>query len=109
MLPAILLLQIHFNIRLRMIRIFFYRFPIPSPTGRNNLDIKLALASLTLDDDDDDSNGAAGGPLRSPWQSVLHYARQFDAVGLFLLSGGVALFLLPFNPYTSLGRGSLSV
>ncbi|KAL9057939.1 MAG: hypothetical protein Q9206_002153 [Seirophora lacunosa] len=36
---------------------------------------------------------------RTAWQSFLHYCREFDAVGLILLSGGVALFLLPFNLY----------
>ena len=40
-----------------------------------------------------DSRGTA-------WQSFLHHCREFDAVGLILLSGGVALFLLPFNLYT---------
>ncbi|KAL8945035.1 MAG: hypothetical protein Q9216_000019 [Gyalolechia sp. 2 TL-2023] len=37
---------------------------------------------------------------RTAWQSFLHYCRQFDALGLILLSAGVALFLLPFNLYT---------
>ncbi|KAL8834800.1 MAG: hypothetical protein Q9170_003596 [Blastenia crenularia] len=37
---------------------------------------------------------------RTAWQSFLYYCREFDAVGLILLSGGVALFLLPFNLYT---------
>ncbi|KAL8881552.1 MAG: hypothetical protein Q9198_001263 [Flavoplaca austrocitrina] len=37
--------------------------------------------------------------------SFIHYARQFDAVGLLLLSGGVAMFLLPFNLYTLQARG----
>ena len=40
-----------------------------------------------------DSRGTA-------WQYFLHHCREFDAVGLILLSGGVALFLLPFNLYT---------
>ncbi|OAL48126.1 MFS general substrate transporter [Pyrenochaeta sp. DS3sAY3a] len=35
-----------------------------------------------------------------PWQSVIYYCREFDALGLLLLSAGVALFLLPFNLYT---------
>ena len=39
------------------------------------------------------------------WQSVLHYCREFDAVGLILLSGGIALFLLPFNLYTLQAKG----
>ncbi|OAQ98306.1 hypothetical protein LLEC1_03594 [Akanthomyces lecanii] len=42
---------------------------------------------------------------RSPLQSFLHYCREFDAVGLILLSAGVALFLLPFNLYTMQARG----
>ncbi|UNI17475.1 hypothetical protein JDV02_003815 [Purpureocillium takamizusanense] len=33
-------------------------------------------------------------------ETVLYYAREFDAVGLLLLSAGLALFLLPFNLYT---------
>lgn len=42
---------------------------------------------------------------RSALQSVMHYCREFDAVGLLLLSAGVALFLLPFNLYAFQGRG----
>lgn len=42
---------------------------------------------------------------RSRLQSFFHYCRQFDAIGLLLLSAGVALFLLPFNLYTMQGRG----
>jgi MFS family permease len=42
---------------------------------------------------------------RTPWQSLLHYCREFDAVGLILLSAGVALFLLPFNLYTLQEKG----
>ena len=34
------------------------------------------------------------------WKSFLYYCRGFDVVGVILLSGGVALFLLPFNLYT---------
>ncbi|KAL8651924.1 MAG: hypothetical protein Q9210_002993 [Variospora velana] len=41
---------------------------------------------------------------RTPWRSFLHYGREFDAVGLLLLSAGVALFLLPFNLYTLQAR-----
>ena len=37
---------------------------------------------------------------RTSWESFLYYCRDFDAVGLILISGGVALFLLPFNLYT---------
>jgi MFS family permease len=42
---------------------------------------------------------------RSALQSVVYYGRQFDAVGLILISAGVALFLLPFNLYTLQARG----
>ncbi|KAI8937882.1 hypothetical protein NX059_005569 [Plenodomus lindquistii] len=42
---------------------------------------------------------------RSSWQSFVYYCREFDAVGLFLISVGVALFLLPFNLYTMQARG----
>lgn len=37
---------------------------------------------------------------RTPLQSVTHYCREFDAVGLLLVIGGLSLFLLPFNIYT---------
>ncbi|KAF4458387.1 siderophore iron transporter mirB [Fusarium albosuccineum] len=37
---------------------------------------------------------------RSLEQSVLYYCREFDAVGLLMLTAGLALFLLPFNLYT---------
>lgn len=33
-------------------------------------------------------------------RSILYYLREFDTVGLLLLSIGLALFLLPFNLYT---------
>ena len=42
---------------------------------------------------------------RTVLQSILYYCREFDAVGLLLLSAGVALFLLPFNLYTFQARG----
>ncbi|KAL6704545.1 hypothetical protein ACN47E_008055 [Coniothyrium glycines] len=42
---------------------------------------------------------------RTWWQSLFHYTREFDAVGLLLISGGVAMFLLPFNLYTMQGKG----
>lgn len=42
---------------------------------------------------------------RNVLQSILHYSREFDAIGLVLLSAGVGLFLLPFNLYTTQGRG----
>lgn len=37
---------------------------------------------------------------RTALQSFLSYSTQFDAVGLILLSAGVAIFLLPFNLYS---------
>lgn len=42
---------------------------------------------------------------RTALQSFLYYCREFDAVGLILLSAGVALFLLPFNLYTLQAKG----
>ncbi|KAF2001390.1 siderophore iron transporter mirB [Amniculicola lignicola CBS 123094] len=42
---------------------------------------------------------------RTPLQSVLYYCREFDAIGLLLISAGVALFLLPFNLYTLQAKG----
>ncbi|KAJ4228200.1 hypothetical protein NW759_004280 [Fusarium solani] len=33
-------------------------------------------------------------------ESTYHYAREFDAVGLLLITAGIALFLLPFNIYS---------
>jgi MFS family permease len=42
---------------------------------------------------------------RTPLQSFLYYCRQFDAIGLILLSAGVSLFLLPFNLYTLQATG----
>lgn len=38
-------------------------------------------------------------------QSLVHYAHEFDALGLLLLSTGVAFFLLPFNLYTLQAKG----
>lgn len=37
---------------------------------------------------------------RTPMQSFLHYCREFDVVGLFLISAGISIFLLPFNIYS---------
>lgn len=37
---------------------------------------------------------------RTFWQSVIHYGKEFDVIGLVLVSGGLALFLVPFNIYT---------
>ncbi|KAH9843364.1 MFS general substrate transporter [Teratosphaeria destructans] len=42
---------------------------------------------------------------RTVSQTLVYYARQFDAVGLVLLTAGVALFLLPFNLYTLQAQG----
>lgn len=42
---------------------------------------------------------------RTAMQSLVHYCREFDAIGLFLISAGVALFLLPLNLYTMQARG----
>ncbi|KAF7551256.1 hypothetical protein G7Z17_g5137 [Cylindrodendrum hubeiense] len=42
---------------------------------------------------------------RTPWQSFVHHCREFDAVGLVLLSAGLALFLLPFNIYSMQDQG----
>jgi MFS family permease len=41
----------------------------------------------------------ADSKARTPWQSFLYYCREFDAVGLLLITAGLALFLLPFNIY----------
>ncbi|KAI6779254.1 putative siderophore iron transporter mirb protein [Emericellopsis cladophorae] len=42
---------------------------------------------------------------RSPWQTFIHYAREFDAVGLLLLTAGLAMFLLPFNIWAFQPKG----
>ncbi|OCT47555.1 Siderophore iron transporter mirB [Cladophialophora carrionii] len=39
------------------------------------------------------------------WESATYYAHEFDLMGLFLLSAGVAFFLLPFNLYTQQAKG----
>ncbi|EGE05592.1 siderophore iron transporter [Trichophyton equinum CBS 127.97] len=39
-------------------------------------------------------------------QSLVYYSKQFDAIGIVLLSTGVALFLLPFNLYSLQGWDS---
>ncbi|KAL7907345.1 major facilitator superfamily domain-containing protein [Trichoderma velutinum] len=36
---------------------------------------------------------------KPPMQQLLYYCREFDAIGLLLLTAGLALFLLPFNLY----------
>jgi len=42
---------------------------------------------------------------RTVSESLSYYAREFDIVGLFLLSAGVAFFLLPFNLYAQQAKG----
>ncbi|KAI8689598.1 hypothetical protein LRP88_14114 [Fusarium phalaenopsidis] len=42
---------------------------------------------------------------RTALESLFYYCREFDAVGLLLLSGGMALFLLPFNIYSLQAQG----
>lgn len=42
---------------------------------------------------------------RTVLQSIKHYLIEFDAVGVVLLSGGLALFLLPFNIYSYQANG----
>lgn len=37
---------------------------------------------------------------RTILQSFMHYSREFDVVGLFLISAGLSIFLLPFNIYS---------
>ncbi|KAM0455005.1 hypothetical protein ACHAPV_008147 [Trichoderma viride] len=34
------------------------------------------------------------------YETVIHYGREFDIIGLLILSGGLAMFLLPFNIYS---------
>ncbi|KAJ9633241.1 hypothetical protein H2204_007137 [Knufia peltigerae] len=42
---------------------------------------------------------------RNMLQSLLHYCREFDAMGLLLVSAGFALFLLSFDLYTFQAKG----
>ncbi|TGO16559.1 hypothetical protein BTUL_0026g00110 [Botrytis tulipae] len=42
---------------------------------------------------------------RTYWQSSIYICREFDAVGLILISAGFAFFLLPFNLYTIEAKG----
>lgn len=42
---------------------------------------------------------------RTFFQSVVHYAQEFDVLGLLLLSAGFAFLLLPFNLYTMEAKG----
>ncbi|KAK4081206.1 uncharacterized protein Triagg1_2738 [Trichoderma aggressivum f. europaeum] len=44
---------------------------------------------------------------RSPLRTLVHYFRQFDAVGLVLLSTGVALLLVSLNLYALQGWNSI--
>ncbi|KND92515.1 Siderophore iron transporter mirB [Tolypocladium ophioglossoides CBS 100239] len=37
---------------------------------------------------------------RTVAQSLVHYGREFDIVGVLLISAGLALFLMPFNIYS---------
>lgn len=37
---------------------------------------------------------------RTPLQSVVHYVKEFDLIGIFVFALGLALFLLAFNLYT---------
>jgi len=42
---------------------------------------------------------------RTTIQSIIHYAIEFDLLGMILLAGGLALFLLPFSLYTYQSNG----
>jgi len=42
---------------------------------------------------------------RTTWQSCVHYAIEFDLVGLILICVGLALFLLPFSLYSYQEKG----
>ncbi len=42
---------------------------------------------------------------RSKWQSIKHYAIEFDLAGLILIYCGLALFLLPFSLYSYQAEG----
>lgn len=42
---------------------------------------------------------AQKGEDRTVWETLLYYGREFDAIGILLLTAGLALFLLPFNLY----------
>ncbi|KAF7916836.1 uncharacterized protein EAE98_010558 [Botrytis deweyae] len=42
---------------------------------------------------------------RTTWRSNIYYCREFDAVGLILISTVVVFFLLPFNLYTIEAKG----
>lgn len=37
---------------------------------------------------------------RGFFEAIIYYGREFDVIGILLLSGGLALFLLPFNIYS---------
>ncbi|KAL5334603.1 hypothetical protein BJX70DRAFT_402413 [Aspergillus crustosus] len=42
---------------------------------------------------------------RTIWQPFIHYCREFDAIGLVLITVGLALFILPFNLYSMQADG----
>jgi MFS family permease len=42
---------------------------------------------------------------RTFWEWTVHYVREFDLIGLLLLSSGFAFLLLPFNLYTMEAKG----
>lgn len=54
---------------------------------------KLGLFKVTKEDHE-----------RNPWELMVYYSREFNAVGLVLASTGIALFLLPFNLYALTGK-----
>ncbi|KAF4589207.1 siderophore iron transporter [Ophiocordyceps camponoti-floridani] len=43
---------------------------------------------------------ARDGPRRGLLQATRHFLIEFDVIGLLLITGGLALFLLPFSIYT---------
>jgi MFS family permease len=45
------------------------------------------------------------GRGRTALESLMYYLREFDIVGILVLSAGVAFFLLPFNLYTFQAQG----
>ncbi|KAK2825765.1 hypothetical protein FQN49_007387 [Arthroderma sp. PD_2] len=59
--------------------------------------IKAKKMGLIPKSNSDGENG------RTSLQSLSYYCQQFDAVGLILLSTGIAVFLLPFNLYALQG------
>lgn len=59
----------------------------------------LAVIVLTLNKAKKQEITAAKPRVRTAWGSFVHYAREFDLVGLLLVTAGLAMFLLPFNLY----------